>query len=1092
MFNRDTFRLIKRTKKRFITLFLMVMIGVAFMVGLMSTSSIMQRSVDVYFDQNNLMDIQIYSNYGFCEDDIEAFRNTRTVKDVVGSKFYDAYVLDEHDDLYVTRFEEIDTNINQFELIDGRMPENESEAIALEISSFGAYFKIGDMISVSNENVNPEDHLLHRQYKIVGTFKSPKYLSSTNETSTLDNLSLDTVVMVGNENFVSDYYTTVYLTVEGADGYEAFTDEYQELIDKSMISIRKTKEKQEPYLKNTIIEEATAKINDGEAELETKKAEAMAELDKAQKELDDAYIKICIGETQIETNEKTIEAGIKEIETNEAILNSNASTVNNAIAEVEKQGNDSFDNIYQKAESAYYLYIALEAQNTVDSTEIEKQNIEYQKEIDANNAEILELEELNKTLDEELDSEKIAQNNIRINELKNSNLILEAKIEANNLKLNDTIDSILQKMDEEANGSVKETYYNLKKLKEGKEQIAEGYKQLNSAKVELDVGKKQLEEAKKEIANGKAQYNSGVKQLEEAKYEMDIEIEKAENELAKARQDLSELPDSEWMILDRDSHYSSYMFKNSVIQMRDIGFIFPLLFFLVAALVCLTTMTRLIDEERSQIGVFSALGFSKNKIISKYLIYAGTASILGSVIGIVIGIALFPTVIYSVWRLMYDLPDIKPYLPLRYALVGTLSFTSLMLVVTYYVARRELKEQPSTLMRPKPPKNAKEVFLEKITWLWKRLSFSSKITARNLIRYKSRFFMTVIGVAGCAGLLVAGFGIKDSIGDIIRVQYGEVFKYNNTINLESDYYLNDVIEKLNADSNNEQVVSFMDYSTKVYLENGEKTITVHVYDDRQIGRVMDLRNRHTGEKLDIHGDGVVISEKFAKTNGISVGDTITIESKNGIKSEVLIDGICEIYFQHYMFMSDELYEESFNETVHHDKIAVTAIDSNEMKSSISECEGIVSIVDFKPMVENFEHMIDALDIIILVIILSSGSLAFVVLMNLSEVNISERMREIATLKVLGFNNREVNSYIFKEIFLLTIIGGLIGMPLGKIEHRIIMEVINMDMVMFGSNIKTISYIYSFGITIIFTCIVLLIMSKSLRKIEMVESLKSVE
>lgn len=1095
MFNKDTFRLIKRTHKRFLTLFLMVMIGVAFMVGVMSSSPILQKSVDIYDDQNNLMDVQIYSSYGFCDDDIKAIKDTSGVLDVFGSKFIDAKALDEGKS-YVTRIQEVDAKINKFELTSGRMPSKDNEALALEADSFGNSLKIGDTVVLSLED-DVKDNLKYDRYEIVGLVKSPQYMTETSETSTLDNLPLNSVIYVSSNNFKSEYYTTIYVTFDDAKDKLAFSEEYDKYIEKMSLNLDRTKNAQEAYLKNTIIKEAEKEIEDGEKELEAKVSEANEKINDAQKQLDDAYIKLSVGKAQIELNEKTIISGQTEIDTNKAILDSNAQTVNNAIKEVEKANGDSFDNIYKKIDSLYHTYITLESSK--DQEKIENQIKQNNEIINRNLDEIKNNQLLIDELEAKLDKTEDDIN--KLSELKKSNALLEVQnktLEELNKVLSQTltsnpIDEILKKMDEEVgNGGVKAVYANLTKLKDGKKQLDEAYQKLDEAIKQLESGKVQLEEAKKQVVQGETQYNAGVKELARSKYELETEVEKAQNELAKARQDLKELPDASWMILDRDSHYSSLMFDNTIDQMANIGLIFPLLFFLVAALVCLTTMTRLIDEERSQLGIFSALGFSKNKIISKYLIYASLASISGSIFGLIIGIFTFPVVIYNAWYLMYNLPKMHLYLPIGYSILGVLSFTILMVGVTYYVARRELKEQPSTLMRPKPPKNAKKVFLEHISFIWKNLSFTSKITARNIIRYKSRFFMTVIGVAGCTGLLVAGFGIKDSIADIIKIQYGEVFDYTNTINLEDDYNLDKIVSKLNEDSNNDQVVSFSEYASKVYLDEVNKTITVNVFDDRQIDRVMNLRERVSQNKLDIHGDGVIISEKFAKSNGIEVGDMIDIESKNGIKATVIVDGICEMYFQHYLFMSDNVYEDLFNENIHHEKIAVRALDSAKLTEEFKNAEGVLSIVDFKPMVDNFENMIDALDIIIIAIIIAAGSLAFVVLMNLTEVNISERLREIATLKVLGFNDIEVNSYIFKEILLLTIIGALVGLPLGKLEHFVIMSVIDMEMVMYGMNIQLMSYVYAFGITLIFTGFVLLIMSKSLKKIEMVESLKSVE
>lgn len=442
---------------------------------------------------------------------------------------------------------------------------------------------------------------------------------------------------------------------------------------------------------------------------------------------------------------------------------------------------------------------------------------------------------------------------------------------------------------------------------------------------------------------------------------------------------------------------------------------------------------------------------------------------------------------------MYDLPEIKLYFPIEYVTICVLAFSALMSFVTFMVVKGTLKDMPSQLLRPKAPKSSKRVLLEKIGFLWRRLSFTSKITARNIFRYKSRFLMTVIGVAGCTALLVVGFGIRDSISDIVSIQYGEIFSYDYQINLENDHHLSENVEKLKADLNNEEVVPFMTYTTKAYMENNDEgTLNVEVFDARESKSVLSLKSKDRKTKIELDNSGVIISEKFSINHKLKEGDYITIESQNGLKREVRIAKICEFYFQHYLFISEAYYEDIFGELVHENCIAVSTDDRESLEKDVKGLEDYVSMVDFSGLIAQFETMIEALNFIIAVIIVAAGSLALVVLINLIQVNIAERIREIATLKVLGFHDQEVNSYIFKEVLLLTMLGGALGLPLGVVEHHFIMNVINMDMMMFGMNISAFSFGISFAITLLFTLLVSLFMRRHLRQIAMVESLKSVE
>ncbi|MCQ2554077.1 MAG: ABC transporter permease, partial [Clostridia bacterium] len=426
-------------------------------------------------------------------------------------------------------------------------------------------------------------------------------------------------------------------------------------------------------------------------------------------------------------------------------------------------------------------------------------------------------------------------------------------------------------------------------------------------------------------------------------------------------------------------------------------------------------------------------------------------------------------------------------------IVCILSFALLMSAVSMIVVRASLREVPSQLMRPKAPKSSKPIFLEKNRFIWNRFSFTGKITARNLIRYKSRFLMTVIGVAGCTGLLVVGWGIKNSIADIVNIQFGDIFNYQYTVNLEDDRNLDEFIEVLTDDLEVDYSVPYMGYSTKYYDgKSDDKTLNAIVVDAKQSRNILNLRRAGTRTKINLSANGVIISEKFAKNNNIRKGDTITIESKSGYKADVLVDDVAEFYFQHYVFISESYYKSVFGEAVHPHNIAVSSENGKKMVSEISEIEGYRSTGNFNSMISTFNNMIKALDYIIMVIIITAGALALVVLINLTQVNISERMREIATLKVLGFRNGEVNAYLFKEILLLSVIGGLLGLPLGVIEHHFIMNIISMEMIKFGNVIRPISFVYAFAITILFTLFVLQLTKKPLRKIQMVESLKSVE
>lgn len=1096
MFHLDTLRLIRKTIKRFLTIFLMVFIGVCFMVGLLTTTPIMHKSVDIYYDEYNFMDVQLYSSYGFDDEDIKAIKDTKNIDDVFATKYVDVFSSYE-DTTYVTRVQELDSDVNKFELTSGRMPRELNEALIIGDADFDTLVPEGDTITVFLEDGDIKDSLKSTEFKIVGTARSPQYMANQLETSNLNNLDIQNVIYVKNENFVADYYTSVYVTFKDAKGYTAFSKKYKNFIADNLKELEDTASLQQDHRKNQIIKEIEDKIKEGEEEFNKQISSAQKKINKGRKELEDAYIQLLVGEATIKESEKQLEDGYKELETNKEILEKNKKQIDDGIKQVEKETGKSFDEAIKSIDQLYSVYTAIE--DIVDKTngsitvkEKINENIEdilkIEKENDKLQAEKIRLEIFGGSQEEIDDIEvKIRANNIKIDAIKAENKLLYFVL---TLCENSPLNTVLKLLDKLAGGSVKESYTSLHALADGKKQVEDGLIQIEKGYKELEAAKEKLKKAKEDLAQGRKDYEAGLRQLNKAQAELDAESEKARIELDKARQQLEELPSSGWILLDRDSHYSTVLYDNNSAQMNKIGTIFPLIFFAVAALVCMTTMKRLVDEQRSQIGVFSALGFTKNQIIGKYVMYAFIASLPASLIGMVLGVPTFPVVIYVCWGLMYNLPPMKLFLPVHAGAIGVASFTILMMVVTYFVAKDTLGEMPSQLMRPKAPKKAKKVFLEYIPFIWNRLSFTSKVTARNLIRYKSRFFMTVLGVVGCTSLLVLGFGVKDSISQTIDVQIGEVFNYDYTITLEDFLDFDEIYAMVDEDRNIDSAVPFISYSSKVYFDD-EKTITVQVVDEDDYKDILSLRTRVKKKELTLD-DGAVVSEKFAKSNNLKVGDYVTIESSNGIKKEVKIGGICEMYFQHYLFISTQEYEKVFNETVRYDLIAICTENGEEFIDDYEDHEKIKNITDFSTMKNRFQSMIEALDIIVIVILLASGSLAFVVLINLTEVNISERIREIATLKVLGFFDGEVNSYIFKEILLLALIGAVVGLPIGKVMLGFVMNIIDMEMMMFGNEIKLLSYFYSFAITMGFAIVVLISMTGTLKKVEMVESLKSVE
>ena len=588
---------------------------------------------------------------------------------------------------------------------------------------------------------------------------------------------------------------------------------------------------------------------------------------------------------------------------------------------------------------------------------------------------------------------------------------------------------------------------------------------------------------------------------EKAVAQFDFDAVNAEYD-KKMNETLADSDSWEWYVLTRESSYSFRDYESSANRMKAIATVFPLFFIIVAGLVCLTTMTRMVEEERGLIGTYKALGYGKATIALKYVIYAFLASLTGAVIGCAAGLRLFPYIIYESWNIIYQMPAIKYASHMVLSVVAVASLILVTLIATLYSCYNELSEVPSALMRPKAPKNGKKILLEH-TFIWKYLSFTKKVTMRNIFLYKKRFFMTVIGIAGCGALITAGFGIKDSVQSIIDNQYGQIIHYDNILvfnkNADSDAR-NNLSDKISSDEYYKSSLMDYAYTAEVKIPGSADDYSTEITVVNDTSAYMDyvtFRTRRSKKTIELDDSGVIISEKLAKDLNVKAGDNVLIHDEDNKQATVKISGIMEMYINNYIFMTSEYYSQVFGYTPDNNRIlGILTSDGDDIQSVIGDRyltdNNVKSLTFVKANITRFENMIQSLDLVTWVLIISAGMLAFVVLYNLTNVNISERIREIATIKVLGFYDREVGEYVYRENIILTLIGGVFGLLLGMALHAYIMTTIELDGVMFGTKINISSFLISYGITILFSLLINIFMYPSLKKIPMVESLKSVE
>lgn len=1073
---KDIFREIKISLGRFLSILCIVAIGVAFFAGIKASAPDMKNSADTYFDKYNVQDIQVYSTIGLTKKDVAAIKKIKGVKSVQPSFSMDTLSQIDSTQMVIKVISYgIDQKMNKIRVVEGRMPERENECL-VEASSatnklYGT-FHIGDTIKLqSGTDEALSKSLKHTKYKIVGTCYNPNYLSYEKGSSNIGSGTVNSFIYIQNTNVLKDYYTEVDVCVKGAKDLDCYSDEYFDVVDPVLKKIKKISNKQ-----------IDARIQSYQSELDAKKQEATDKFKDAENQFNDAQNKIDSGLSEIQSNElklqnskDQINQGWNEYYANLQLLD-NIPTLQNAIAQIEESEKKLPELLSQKEQVENGLQ-QINAEGDLNTKRTLIQNA-----IDFIDIALKKLENYPDSSDAETIRIKLNEKK----ELLQGQLSLIDQAIAKKAELEAILPQIQSGIEQIQAGVAKKA-----ELQSQLNQLLNAKNELNNAYVSLINGQAQYEDGVSKIEDAKNELNKSIEQLTLSKAEFNIQKHDALRELSDAQLEIDKM-EGKWIVLDRNSHYSYRNYGACADRMDGIAKVFPVFFFLVAALVCMTTMTRMVDEQRNEMGTLKALGYSKLQIASKYIIYALIASILGSILGCSLGMYLFPTVIFNAWNTLYNIDQIKFLFQPGLILLASGSVTGITLLATLYSIYSELIEMPSQLMRPKVAKAGKKILLERISFIWKRLSFLQKVTARNIFRYKKRFFMTIIGIAGCSALLVAGFGINDSISDIVNQQYNVIYHYDATVSAKTS----EITSQIKSLKGVKDVYEEDHLAVTTKIENKDISTTVHIISNDK--KFKDFCTLFNGNKeFDLDDSSVLISQKMATKLNKKAGDTIKIKDANNKVIKAKIKGVFTNYVGHHIYASESLYK-SWNTSAKTTHIYLIKSKKTTKKfernlgNKIMNIDGVQSVTFYSSLQKNFKDMIKSISYIVVVLVISAACLAFVVLYNLSNVNISERKREIATIKVLGFTRKEVDAYINRETILLTILGSLIGLGIGIGLHHLIMNLAEMDDIMFGRTINSISYVISFVMTIGFNAIINLCMHKKLNNIQMVESLKAVE
>lgn len=1041
---KDLLRTLTGSISRFISIVIIVALGVFFFVGIRAASPDMKETVGQYIEAQNIYDIHILANYGFSEDDVKAVEDLEGVKQVDAVYSVDMICQNDDENLIVT-LEQLPTDgeLNQVKLISGSLPQADDECLVDTVFMRKNGFNIGDTINLEPGDDQDSDQVKITSYKIVGSVTSPLYISLLDRgASTLGSGKVSGYIMVNKDVFDLDVYTDIYISLENTVGQSALYDDYIRSLEPIYEKVKELGSERAHFRYDEIKSEAQAKLDDANkkvADAEKELADAKTKLDDAKKQIEDGEdqlaeatkkynSEIASGQKQLDDAKTQLTGAKKQIDENEATLNASQAAIDSGKKQIE-------DGLAEIASNK----TTLEAQKPYMTEE------QYNTALAALNASEADLLAKQNELED------------------NQTAVTEGFAQLTAAK--QTYEAGLSTYNE-----------NLKKFEEGK---ASGQKELSNAAATLKKAKQD--------------YNEGLSEYNEKSVTAKADIEKAKQDIADGQKKIDELVEAKWYVSKVSDLAGVYSYKQDTERLASIGDVFPVMFFLVAALVCLTVMTRMVEEDRTKIGTFKALGYRKRDILLKYILYALLASVLGSILGALVGFNLLPRIITKAYSTLYEVPSvltpIRSDLQFEATAFGIIATTIPTLIVTL----KELSHNPATLMRPKAPKAGKRILLENIPMLWKRLSFTKKVTLRNLFRYKARFIMTLLGIAGCTMLLLVGFGLNDSIEGIVEKSFGEIAKYDALVILPSSKNLDNILVS-------DDRISSMLYVSREYVDatrdQKKETGIQLVVPKADITSFVNLRTMGANEKLELGDTGVIITKKLAELLNVQVGSTITLQNNDeGRKASVTVTGIAENYVGHYAYMSENSYKAAFGTDAKTNAALLMVNDSSSNEKGLSEdllSAGALNVTLTSSLVESFNDSISNVVYVVFVLILSAAALAFVVLFSLTSINIDERIRELATIKVLGFYDREVSSYVYRENILLTVLGALLGLVFGFFMHGYILTTMEKDVLKFTRYISPQSYLYAFLLTIGFSLIVNLIMNRRLKKIDMVESLKSNE
>lgn len=1063
MMKRNTFREIKKSFGRYFAILAIVALGVAFFSGLKITQSVMVHSADVYLKDLQFYDYRLVSTLGFTEENVKALAEKEDVRAAEGAISAEVLYKDAGENERVIKMHSITEKVNKLKLVAGEMPQSADECVV--DSALFSEDAIGSKLVLSENNTTDDlDKFAYKEYTITGLVQSPCYIQFERGNTSIGNGRISGFAYILKDGFAVDYDTEIYIKFD--EDYDIYSDEYDSYMDAKEADWEAYTKEQADIRYEKIVKDAQDELDEKKEELEEKRAEAEAELESAKQQLTDGETEISDGKNQIASAKTELSAKASELQSGKDALSSKAAELESASQQISGQ-ESALAAKKAEYEQGLNAYLAAKQQVT-----------DQRNSLEAAKAQLTE----NTPGYEEM----LAQIEAGLTEVAGA----EAELNAKNAEL-EAAAGQLSSAESQLAAAKQQIEDGKNALAAAETELMDGENQLAAAKEQIEEKEDQLEAAETELADGLLQY-------QENQSEFDEQMQDADDQIADAQSKIDEIEKPETYVLDRNTNVGYVCLKNDSGVVKGIANVFPVFFFLVAALICMTTMNRMVEEQRTQIGVLKALGFSEGKIMGKYLFYSGSAAISGTLIGYVLGIHFFPLVIITAYGIVYKMGGIYYVSDLPLALVSLTVAVFCSVGTTWLSCHKELKEVAADLMRPKAPKAGKRVFLEHVPFIWKRLKFLQKVSVRNIVRYKKRFFMMVIGISGCTALLVMGFGVRDSVVAVADQQYEEIQLYDIGVTLKAGKMPGEAdLKSLDSALEKENAAGMYAMEKTIDLVTDKGTKSIHMVAVENPDEVGDFISLHTKKQEPIaypkEGEAV-LSKKVAETYAVKKGDTILLRDSDNNEMHLKVTGICENHIYNYVYIAPESYEKQIGDVVFKNVYVrlPDASDIHEVSAVLMKADGVTAVTVNSDMLSRISQMMSCMNYIVIIIIICAGALAFIVLYNLNNINITERVREIATIKVLGFYPKETASYVFRENMVLTAIGCGLGLILGKWFHRFVMGEIQIDMVSFNVQINAVSYLFSVLLTMGFAWIVNCMMTGKLERINMAESLKSID